>query len=168
MNFGFLFFVFLFSFKALAQNCADMRDGEVIRIDEDNKSLANYRVQDQDGLGSCYANSASLLLQAALPNNPEISYLHLATLYKKENLKKMREEAKSSKDYAIYANKLENADKAINGEGKALHWNLALDMGNTCGVINTVKEMQRKNNRPALCIRTDLNLEKIIASSKPF
>ena len=87
------------SATALAQNCGEMQNGEIIRVDEGNKSLANFRVQDQDGLGSCYANAASLLLQSALPNNPEVSYLHLATLYKTEGLKNQRSEAKNTGNF---------------------------------------------------------------------
>ena len=164
MKIALLTMLLTLSATAFAQNCGEMQNGEVIRVDEGNKSLSSFRVQDQDGLGSCYANAASLLLQSALPDNPEVSYLHLATLYKTENLKKLRSEAARSGNYDIYVKEEKNSQKAINGAGGAMDWDLALDGGNTCGVITTVKDMQTDKKKPILCTRTNLNLEKILTS----
>ena len=164
MKIAFFLLSFLILEPSFAQNCADMQDGEIIRVDEEGKSLGGYKVQDQDGLGSCYANAASLLLQSALPNNPEVSYLHLATLYKTENLKSLRSNAKSNGNYNIYAKEEKNSEKAINGGGSAKDWDLALDGGNTCAVISTVKNMQDDEKKSVLCTRTNLNLEKILTS----
>lgn len=164
MKIALLTMLLTLSATALAQDCGEMQNGEIIRVDEGNKSLANFRVQDQDGLGSCYANAASLLLQSVLPNNPEVSYLHLATLYKTEGLKNQRSEAKNNGNFNIYVKEEKNTQKAINGSGGAMDWDLALDGGNTCGVITTVKNMQENEKKPILCTRTDLNLEKILTS----
>jgi hypothetical protein len=41
-------------------------------------TLVDHKVQDQDGLGTCYANSSSVLLKSILPTHPDISYHHAA------------------------------------------------------------------------------------------
>lgn len=53
-------------------------EGQVISLLSEGKSLANHKIQDQDGMGTCYANTASTMLKSVLPGNPELSYLHLA------------------------------------------------------------------------------------------
>lgn len=45
---------------------------------EKGKSLETQKTQDQDGLGTCYANTSSVVLKSILPNNPDISYTHAA------------------------------------------------------------------------------------------
>ncbi len=45
-------------------------------------SFENFRTQDQNGLGTCYANTASAILESILPSNSEVSYLDLAIRYK--------------------------------------------------------------------------------------
>ena len=45
---------------------------------EKGKSLESQKTQDQDGLGTCYANTTSVVLKSILPNNPDISYAHAA------------------------------------------------------------------------------------------
>lgn len=154
----------LLSFNSFAQSCGSLGDGETIRLDENNKSLQNFKVQDQDGLGSCYANAASLLLQGSLEGNPELSYIHLATLYKAEKLADQRSSAKSGEDFNIYAKPVKDNQKAINGGGDAMNWDLALDGGNTCGVITTVKELEAKAKKPIVCKKSDMNFEKILSS----
>lgn len=42
------------------------------------KPLKNFTGQDQDGLATCYANATSVALKTVLPDNPDISYAHLA------------------------------------------------------------------------------------------
>ena len=71
-------FIFFMSFNLAAQDCGNIANGQVVRLDEAGGSLQNSKVQDQDGLGTCYANTASVLLQSALPNNPDVSYINLA------------------------------------------------------------------------------------------
>lgn len=164
MKYQLLILGLLFSNQSFAQSCGSLADGEMVRIDEENKSLHNFKVQDQDGLGSCYANAASLLLQGNLKDNPEISYLHLATLYKTQKLSEQRNSAKSTKDFDIYAKQAADKQKAINGAGDAMKWDLAIDGGNTCGVIAAVKELEEKNKKPMTCLRSEMNLEKILIS----
>lgn len=74
-------FIFFMSFNLVAQDCGNIANGQVVRLDEAGGSLQNSKVQDQDGLGTCYANTASVLLQSALPNNPDVSYINLALGY---------------------------------------------------------------------------------------
>ena len=164
MKYQLLILGLLFSNQSYAQSCGSLADGEIIRVDEENKSLQNFKVQDQDGLGSCYANAASLLLQGSLKNNPEISYLHLATLYKTQALSEQRDSAKSTNNFSIYAKQAANNQKAINGAGDAMKWDLAIDGGNTCGVIAAVKELEAKNKKPMACLKSEMNLEKILTS----
>ena len=45
-------------------------------------SFEHFRTQDQNGLGTCYANTASAILESILPSNSEVSYLDLAIRYK--------------------------------------------------------------------------------------
>lgn len=74
-------FIFFMSFNLAAQDCGNIPNGQVVRLDEAGGSLQNSKVQDQDGLGTCYANTASVLLQSAIPNNPDVSYINLALGY---------------------------------------------------------------------------------------
>lgn len=53
-------------------------EGQVISLLSEGKSLANHKMQDQDGMGTCYANTASTMLKSVLPGSPEVSYLHMA------------------------------------------------------------------------------------------
>jgi hypothetical protein len=57
-----------------------------VRLDQKGGTLAGLQVQDQDGLGTCYANAASLLLQAADPNHRRFSYVSMAMTYAQNNL----------------------------------------------------------------------------------
>ncbi len=45
------------------------------------RPLETHKVQDQDGLGTCYGNSSSVLLKSILPSHPDISYHHAAISY---------------------------------------------------------------------------------------
>lgn len=42
------------------------------------RALSTHKIQDQDGLGTCYANTTSAVLKSVYPNHPDISYLHAA------------------------------------------------------------------------------------------
>lgn len=165
MKYALVIVSLLFSLKSIAQNCGSMAEGESIRLDEKNKSLENYKIQDQDGLGVCYANAASLLLQGNLEGNPELSYIHLATLYKTKSLANQRSSSKSADDFNIYAKPVTGNQKAINGGGDAMKWDLALDGGNTCEVISTIKSLQAKAKKPVICKKSEMNFEKILNSA---
>lgn len=54
---------------AFAQQCADGRT---------SVAMSNFPVQDQDGLGTCYANAMGVVIQGSLGLSAPISYQHLA------------------------------------------------------------------------------------------
>jgi len=143
MNSKLFFLLSILSFSALAQDCGDMADGTVSRLDEPGKSLANARVQDQDGLGTCYANTASLMLQSAMPDNPEISYLQLSI---------NRAETLVQKEY-----RSQGKSQAFKDNG-----DLLLDAGFSCEAIKLAKDnggvCERKNVAlEQMMFKTDLN-----------
>jgi len=59
---------------------AVIKDGESVSLRAPGKSLENMKIQDQDGLGTCYANTTSTILKSVLPNSPDISYTHAAVM----------------------------------------------------------------------------------------
>jgi len=46
--------------------------------------LANFKIQDQDGLGTCYANSLTAALKVSHKDHPNLSYLHAALIGSQE------------------------------------------------------------------------------------
>lgn len=65
--------LFLFSTPAQAGMCGS---------DRNRVNVPSLQVQDQDGMGTCYANQASLLIQNALgPNQRPVSYQQLGMAY---------------------------------------------------------------------------------------
>lgn len=55
-----------------------LNDGERVSLLDTGMSLGSHKIQDQDGIGTCYANTSSVLLKSTLPGNPDISYIHAA------------------------------------------------------------------------------------------
>ncbi len=53
-------------------------ENKVVSLFESGKSLSSHKIQDQDGLGTCYANATTAVLKSVLPNNPDVSYVHAA------------------------------------------------------------------------------------------
>lgn len=97
-----LILVTILPINIYAQSCGNLPDGAVVRIDSENGSLRNSRTQDQDGLGTCYANTASVLLQPALPDSPNVSYINLAISYgEKVNGKNITASAYDSKNQLL-------------------------------------------------------------------
>ncbi len=133
-----LILIFLVSATIKAQSCGSVSDGETIRLDTPGKSLANVRIQDQDGLGTCYANVASLILQSVLPGNPEVSYLYAAMA-----------------NGAQYNLKTERASFAFDANGR-----LANDGGFPCRTIWALQEVGGG------CRRQDVPLEDAIYNGR--
>lgn len=81
-----IFYICLISLSSLTTVWADctlpggrtLPESQAVSLLDEGKSLSQFRIQDQDGLGTCYANATSAVLQSVLPNNPEISYGHAA------------------------------------------------------------------------------------------
>lgn len=156
---------FLFHAAVFAQDCDGLKNNEVIRLDAEGKSLEKFKTQDQDGVGTCYSNATSLLLHGVLPNNPDLSYLHMAAIYKKTELSKKRNEYSGDKPFEVYASYDDKNTKVINGESDLQKWNLGIDSGNVCGVVEQIKELQKKEKKAVVCSREGMNLEKIIGTS---
>jgi hypothetical protein len=55
-------------------------EGASVSLRSSGKSLENMKIQDQDGLGTCYANTTSTILKSVLPGHPDISYTHAAIM----------------------------------------------------------------------------------------
>ncbi|WPU66665.1 hypothetical protein [Peredibacter starrii] len=138
------------SFNALALECGNIPEGTVVRLDQGNGTLAKAAVQDQDGIGSCYVNQASLMLQSTLPGNPNISYLSLGVFYANDvNLPNQRE--KGNKKYTVPEKK---ADNTVVEDGST-----AIDAGSGCRAINNAVERQKKTGIGSLCRTQDVALE---------
>lgn len=130
---------------SLAQSCHGVGDGEVVRLDAPGKPLHNFRTQDQDGLGTCYANTASVLLQSKLKNNPEVSYLNLAFMYaEKHSAPAVRQ---NGQDSGFQPKKNPTDSDAF-----------LIDGGFTCETIMAAKE------RGGVCKRSDVALESFFHS----
>ena len=149
----------LISFNANALDCGGIPEGQIVRIDNGSGSLAKAALQDQDGIGSCYANQASLLLQSVIPNSPNLSYLNLALFYTADQKKKQRRNnlvnnssnADSDKEYT---KDITNQDGTITSEGGSGIWG-----GFACDTINLAKEKQRTSKSGSLCKAEDVALE---------
>jgi hypothetical protein len=63
---------------------------EEVRLDAPGGPLENSPVQDQDGMNICYANTSSVMLQAAIPEHPEISAIDLSIQTYKDNSTRMK------------------------------------------------------------------------------
>lgn len=142
--------LFLISFNAWSLDCGGIPEGTEVRIDKGEGSLAKAAIQDQDGLGSCYANQASLLLQSVLPGNPNISYLNLGLFYTQE--KSLPDSRKKGNKF--YTNERKNTDNSTVNEGTSAIWS-----GTSCATIAFIKEKQKTENFGGICKAEDVNLE---------
>lgn len=149
----------LITFNALAMDCGGIPEGQIVRIDNGSGSLAKAALQDQDGIGSCYANQASLLLQSVIPDSPNLSYLNLALFYTADQKKKQRKNnlvnnsanADADKEYTKDITK---EDGSVVTEGGSGIWG-----GFACDTINLAKEKQKASKSGSLCKAEDVALE---------
>ena len=65
-----------------------IKAGQSVSLRDPGKSLEDLTIQDQDGLGTCYANTTSTVLKSILPNHPDISYTHAAIMSKTHGWRK--------------------------------------------------------------------------------
>jgi|GEM_PF-690779 len=131
-----------FTSQAYGQNCGMIPDGQVVRLDGENGSLKNNRVQDQDGLGTCYANAASVVLHSAMPDAPNLSYINLAVEY--------AESVNRNKSRRAYNDKKNPEDKK----------QMILDGGHVCETIEIAKQ------KGGVCKRSDVPLEEVLFKNK--
>lgn len=135
------FFLSFISLNALALDCAGIPEGKVVRMDKGNGPLAKAAIQDQDGVGSCYANQGSLMLQSIIPGNPNLSYLNLGLYYATDyTIEKYR-----TMDRKTY-NNYENTNALIEG-------------GFACKAINSALARQKSSGHGVLCKSEDVLLE---------
>jgi hypothetical protein len=137
-----------------------MHSGEILRLDNAGGSLEKFRIQDQDGLGICYANATSALLQSTLPGNPEVSYLQIATLNAEEKISQQRSTNRNNKTSNLYA-------QNISTEITPNQWDLTLNGGKTCDTFNVIKNKQKEDNTAILCPKNKTNLENILVNGDP-
>lgn len=89
INIYVFFLLLVFAFKLdyftqmglWAQDCANLKDGEEIRLDRQQMPLVNSKIQDQDGLGTCYANTSAVMLQSVIDGHPNVSYMQMMLNY---------------------------------------------------------------------------------------
>lgn len=137
-------------------------------MDAPGKSLANFKIQDQDGLGTCASNSASLLLHSNIEGNPSLSYIQLATIFKRSELNAKREELTKSNSsvFDVYAKKLQGTPGVVNpNAAQEDNWRLGIDGANVCGVIEKAKDYQKTSPTEGICRSDSVNLEKISGSN---
>ncbi|HLD99440.1 MAG TPA: hypothetical protein VJB59_04235 [Bdellovibrionota bacterium] len=128
---------------AQAVDCGELRDGEVLRLDRPGQSLEHFTVQDQDGVNSCFANTASVLLEAALPNHPKLSFLQIGLMYVDAILQSEKAAGKPTKF-------------VVQGPNGALTSRI-VEGGATCKAIEIIKERSKKGR--GLCPRSRVPLE---------
>lgn len=131
----------LISMNVYALDCAGIPEGKVVRLDQGNGPLAKAAIQDQDGIGSCYANQGSLMLQSVIPGNPNLSYLNLGLYY--------------ATDYTV-PNYLKKDYKTYNHYANA---NAVIDGGFSCKAINAALARQKASGSGVLCKTEDVLLE---------
>lgn len=138
------------SLNTYALDCGGIPEGQVVRMDQGSGPLAKAAVQDQDGVGSCYANQSSLLLQSIIPGNPNLSYLNLGLYYTND---KSLEEQRSKGNY-LYT--LDGKDKS----GAVLYENgSAIRGGFACQTIQAALERQKRSGTGSVCKAEDVSLE---------
>ncbi len=139
-----MFFNLLLNRITIASDCSDMNNQEIIRLDTEGGPLYQSPVQDQDGIGTCYANATSIALKTALPGQPDLSYLQLAINYAQKN------ETPKNK-----LNGVDSAFKSDSGPGEVL-----INGGYVCDTIKATQE-----NQNGVCKRNDVALENLLFNS---
>ncbi len=102
-------------------------------------SLSGFELQDQDGMGTCFANTMSAMLEASLPGHPHLSYQQIALYY---GVNAHRPEGGSGRGSALYTD-------AFNGRRQTVS-----EGGFLCAAFDAVK------SRNALCARDQVPLER--------
>jgi len=80
--------LFLTSFSSFASQCTTYKDGLLgfrsspmisgtrFSYFDQGEVLSSFKIQDQDGLGSCYANALTAAIKVSHRDHPDVSYLH--------------------------------------------------------------------------------------------
>lgn len=145
----FLTLVLIFSLtQSFGQDCGEMADNEVQRLDKEDGPLWQSRIQDQDGVGTCFANTTSVALQTLLPGKPDISYLHLAFA--------------SAQVEQAPINDKRGVDSAYRVSEEGQKAGLLIDGGDVCETIKSAQSPKIGG----VCLRNDVLLEKMIFNSQ--
>ena len=156
-------YFFLFSAAVLSADCPELPAGEAIRLDQPGGSLENYRHQDQDGLGICYATAAATILQTVLPTHPEMSYLQMAVMEGTKDVEGKLKEDPNLTDLFVKKNPpKQKADGETSTDNK---YTFAMTSGAVCRTVEYIQEQQLKKNGPVLCPKNKTNFEDIIADN---
>lgn len=145
------------SLNVYALDCGGIPEGQVIRLDQGDGPLAKAAVQDQDGVGSCYANQSSLLLQSVIPDHPNLSYLNLGLYYTND---KTLEEQRNKGNY-LYTLDKQTSDGKTLYESKS-----AINGGFACKTIQAALDRQRVSGFGSLCKAEDVALEHTFFNDK--
>lgn len=148
MRINFLIVFFLLASNSFAQDCSSLKENEEYRLDKNNGPLVNSRIQDQDGIGTCYANTSSVALQTALSGNPNVSYLQLAFSHAQINIAPENKGRNSAYRYS---------DDNEGKKGESL-----IDGGRVCETIEAAKS----DKIGGVCSRDDVALEKSLFNPK--
>jgi hypothetical protein len=151
-------FIYLILFLKLqlahGQNCAGLSEGQEFRLDAPGQPMQNLRVQDQDGMGTCFANAASQMLMSANPQFKEApSYHQLALGYLQ------RKHVDSKIDNGKYSG-LNEVDSSAPDKGPQ---SVMLRGGGACGAIEAAKDEQKTNG--GLCPQSKTGIEKLISAT---
>lgn len=166
----FFILLFLSGPHLFAADCTGLQEGEVIRLDVPGKSLQNFKVYDQDGMGVCASTATSLLLQSVLPGNPALSYLQLASVHHRANLNSQKQELIDAKaeQFSLYAKKLAVQNGAVNPNQKLDDgWEVAIEGANVCGVVAQAQIFQKSSPGQGICENGKVNIEMLAGSEDP-
>jgi len=83
-----LFFSFssVYALECVLQN-EKISDGTKNSLFDSGRVLSTFKTQDQDGMGSCYANSLTVAIKATHKDHPDVSYIHASFLGTSSRLK---------------------------------------------------------------------------------
>lgn len=157
--FSFSFLLVLISTSVFAI-CTGIEEGQTIRLDESGKSLETFKVQDQDGLGTCASNATSLVLHSVLNTHPDLSYIQIASVYSSATkLNQARTAQTGNQNFDVYA-KISTDSRALNPNQSNDKWELGIDGAFVCAAIDTIKSFQKSSPAEGICLRNSVNIER--------
>ncbi|HAZ13821.1 MAG: hypothetical protein A2X86_14500 [Bdellovibrionales bacterium GWA2_49_15] len=136
-------FFWMSSTTALALTCTQTDSGATLLSGQapngQPASMGNFELQDQDGMGTCFGNTMSAMLEASLPGHPHLSYQQIAVAY---GVSAHRPPGGSGRGSALYTDQFSGRVQTVS-EG-----------GFLCAAFEAVK------SRNALCTRDEVPLER--------
>ncbi len=105
-------------------------------------SMENFRVQNQDGLGTCYANALSDMFEGTLPGHPSLSFQQIAIMH---GVDRRARDAATGRVDAVY--------ESTNARTGTVSTKVFNESGFMCNAFDSVK------SRGSLCQREDVPVE---------